>query len=206
MYIQITGTSPIAEGLTRRVYPHPDDDRLLIKVIRPDRLSGPPMTFRWYQKRRRYRHLSSFLHEIREHLVVCVHEGAHRPHLQNIVGLVDTELGCGLVTEALRDRDGGYALTLAQLVKQGAFDEVARRELQRFLDWLRGSMIVVNDLQLCNVVYAWDASGRSRFVLVDGIGEGATVPLRSLFDRVNQWAKRRAIAAFEKRLQHKLAG
>jgi len=204
MPIALTPALPVASGLTRLIFAHPADPALLIKVMRPEKVAEARRPWRWYQKRRRYRHLASFLHELREQLVICAHEGAPRPHLQNIVGLVDTDLGCGLVTEALRDRDGGYAPTLSQLVKQGRYNGAAQRDLESFIEWLRGSMIVVNDLTLGNLVYAQDDGRGARFVLIDGIGEGATLPLRSLFDGINRGAKERAIARLREKLQRKL--
>ena len=174
----------------------------MIKVLRPERAEWYAIQrFGLLQKRRRYRGLSGFLQEIREQFAVHAAEGRPSPHLQNIVGLVDTDRGFGVVIEALRGRDGGYAPTLASLVKEGRFDAAARRDLDIFFEWLLRSPLVVTDLTWGNLLYA-HAEGADRFVLIDGVGESAALPLRSLFDAINRRSKRGRIRA----LLAKIAG
>lgn len=193
---------PVATGNSRLVYRHPADAGLLIKLLRPEKAAWfRQRRFRWYQKRRRYRELGSFLQEIGEQLVARVQQGGLVPHLQEVVGLTETDLGPGLVVRALHARDGRYAPTLASVVRSGGFDAQAEQALERFFEWLLRSRIVVSDLNWGNLLYAWDeVLGASRFVLVDGMGEAAAFPLRSLVDWINRASKRRKIAALRTRI------
>lgn len=194
--VVLAGSLPIATGNSRAVYRHPADSELLIKVMRPEKVAWfREQRFRWYRKRRRYGELSSFLQEIAEHLAVRAEQEGAAPHLQQIAGLVETDLGLGLSVRALRARDGRYAPTLAALVRSGGFDGTAQQMLKEFVDWLLGSRIVVSDLNWGNLLYAWDAADeRHRFVLVDGMGESAAIPFRSFAAWVNRGSKRRKIA------------
>lgn len=192
---------PFAQGMNRRVYVHPDNAELLIKVLRPDRAQWfRKQHFAWYQKRRRYLGYSSVLQELREQLAVHAHEERASPHLQNIVGLADTDFGLGLVVEALKDAQGGYAPSLSRLLKEDRFDASARRDLDTFFAWLLQSPLVVTDLTWSNLLYAHDDNDGRRFVLVDGYGESVALPVRTLFDFFNRRSKRQRIQALRDRV------
>ncbi|MDT0498462.1 YrbL family protein [Algiphilus sp. W345] len=181
---------PIAQGLNRCVYAHPHDPGQLIKVLRPDRAQWyDEKRFRWYQRRRRYRGCSGFLQEIREHLAVYAAERGISPHLENIVGMTDTDLGFGLIVEALRGRNGGYAPPLSKVVRSGDFDASAQAALDQFLAWLLQSPIVVTDLTWGNLLYAVGDNHTQRFVLIDGFGESVALPLRTFSDSINRRSK-----------------
>jgi hypothetical protein len=200
--VALAGSPPVATGNSRVVYRHPADAQLLIKLVRPDKQAWfRDQRFRWYQKRRRYGELGSFLQEVAEHLAVRAEHGKTPPHLQEIVGFTETDLGLGLVVRAVRSQDGRYAPTLATVVRSGGFDHLARRALEAFFIWLLGSRIVVSDLNWGNLLYAWDASaGAHRFVLVDGMGESAAFPLRSFAAWINRGSKKKKIAGLRAKI------
>jgi len=199
----------IAAGHTRDVYRHPDDASLLIKVIRPSAIEarygrGAP----WYKfKRRRYRHLIAYLREVREQIAVHAAGGQHPPFLQKIVGFAETDMGMGLVVEAVRAADGSFAPTVAELARQGRLDPARLAALDRFLDEMVNSPVIVADLNPFNVVYGCGA-GRSgeaeHFVLIDGIGHKNVIPLERMSARINRWSKARKAVRFREMVAARL--
>ena len=189
--IRLKDAEIIAAGHTRDVYRHPDDASLLIKVIRASAIAtrygrGSP----WYKfKRRRYAHLISYLREVREQIAVHAIGGPHPRFLQKIVGFVETDMGMGLVVEAVRAADGSSAPTVAALAAEGALDEVRLAALDRFLDEMVNSPVIVADLNPFNVVYGRGADGVDHFVLIDGIGHKNLIPLERMSARLNRWSK-----------------
>jgi hypothetical protein len=197
----------IAAGRTRDVYRHPDDASLLIKVIRPSAIQerygrGAP----WYKfKRRRYRHLIAYLREIREQIAVHATGQPHPPFLQKIVGFVDTDLGMGLVVEAVRAPDGTSAPTVAELAGQGRLDPARLAALDRFLDEMVNSPVIVADLNPFNVVYGRGADGSDHFVLIDGIGHKNLIPLERMSAQINRWSKARKAERFRQMVAARIA-
>lgn len=200
--IRLQGAEIIAAGNTRDVYRHPDDPALLIKVIRPSAIekrygSGGP----WYKfKRRRYRHLIAVLREVREQIAVQAVGHVHPRFLQKIVGFVETDFGMGLVVEAVRTRDGGYGPTVAKLANKSLMDAAKIQALDRFLDEVIASPVIVADLNSFNVVYSDAPPEEPHFVLIDGIGHKNVIPLERMSAAINRWSKARKVARFREML------
>lgn len=196
----------IAAGHTRDVYRHPDDASLLIKVIRPSAIEGRyGRGAPWYKfKRRRYRHLITYLREVREQIAVHAVGEPHPPFLQKIVGFVETDMGMGLVVEAVRAADGTSAPTVAALAAGGLLDQVRLAELDRFLQEMVNSPVIVADLNPFNVVYGRGAGGVDHFVLIDGIGHKNLIPLERMSARINRWSKARKADRFRQMVAARL--
>jgi len=191
----IQSLKPIASGKFRLVYEHPDNRNLLIKVIRPEMIdkrwgSGSP----WYKRRRRMKQYSLYLREINEFLATCAADGKAPSFAQKITGLIETDLGLGLITEAARDRGGNLGLPLKRLLVDQRFDDVARAALDRFTEALLKSNIVIADLHTGNIVYAYNETEGDHFVLIDGIGAATLIPLKVWSRRVNLSSKKSSIA------------
>lgn len=197
----------VAAGSTRNVYRHPDDPALLVKVIRPAAIeqkfgSGAP----WYKfKHRRYRHLIAYLREIREQIAMHAIGGAHPPFLQKIVGFVETDLGMGFAVEAVRGRDGNFAPTLAELIRRGQYDPRTREKLDRFLDELLASPVIVADLNPSNVVLGYTPERGEHFVMIDGIGFKNVIPLERMSAYVNRWGKTLRVSQFRAAVEKRAA-
>lgn len=195
--IKLSDRRPLASGSSRHVFLHPNDDDLLIKVIRRDAVdkrygSGRP----WYKTTRRYRHFISYLREIREEIAMRAQSETHPASLQRVVGFADTDLGFGLVVEAAKDRDGNLAPTLPELVAAGRYDAKVRADLQACLDELLASPVILADVHGANLVYAWDAARGDHFVLIDGIGCKTLIPFNQMSRLINRYSKRRRIERF----------
>jgi hypothetical protein len=192
--IILTGKAPLAQGSTRDVFWHPGDPDLLIKVIRRDAIEkrygkGRP----WYKTTRRYRHYVSYLREMREEIAVRALMDEHPDSLQKIVGFAETDLGFGLVVEAAKDRDGGLAPTLPDLIAAGRYDAKAHADLQTCLNELLDSPVILADVHGANLVYAWTQARGNHFVLIDGIGCKTLIPLNRMSRWINRYSKQKRI-------------
>lgn len=180
---------PLTQGTMRRVYEHPDRPDWLIKVYRPEiraRLeaqSGP-----WQRRLRRLGMYSLYAREIEEYLAAHA-AGEGTPLVQKIVGLVETDIGLGIVVEAARDRRGALAPTIPQMIERGLFNEEAQRALLRFIDAVLASRVIVSDLHWRNLVYAYTPERGDHYVMIDGIGSANLLPLKAVFPSMNRRSK-----------------
>lgn len=183
---------PIGRGAQKLVYRHPDDPRLLVKVVNPAFIKRHDRNDAFYKRRRRIGHYRAFEREVREHLASRArHAGHYAPcrHLQNILGMVDTDLGAALLVEAVLDANGDPAPSLAELQRRGEFGARERQALDTFIDWAMTSNVLINDLSPDNLV--WHRDGH--FVLIDGMGDRAAIPVRSHSQWLNRHYKRKKI-------------
>jgi hypothetical protein len=171
--------TPLADGKTQSVYQHPSDPKLLVKVRKLDRLKQT------YERRvggiigfkRRHGFYTTWHRELEHYFSVCLRLG-YRPHfLQEYHGIIDTDVGLGLIVNRITDRAGNLAPTLADVVtKTGLTDDLLAKveELRRQINELR---ISTNDISVSNIVYGWNARIGDHLVLIEGIGVNTFIPL-----------------------------
>jgi hypothetical protein len=183
--------TPVASGGGRLVFQHPHDRNLLIKVDGQNSAAEPRRTaVPWYKRYRRFHRYRQLLRELNEY-VACVEATGKSPgYTQRVVGLVETDYRLGLLTEALRGRDGRLAPTLQELAATGRFDAAARADLEQFCGALLEGDMVICDLHPGNLVHAWDGATGHRFVMVDGHGNKTLFPLALLCRFSNRLCKR----------------
>jgi hypothetical protein len=198
---------PVAIGRQRYVFVHPDDPGLIVKVVtegyvarRSDK-GGRPYK-RWHKNYIRSRHHQVFLREIKEHLALRAAEISLPRYVQEIVGFAETDIGMGVVSRAVRDRNGDLAPTLRTLLEEGRFDGEARGHLDEFFDWLLHSVVVIGDLNAGNIVYGYDPQWGDHFVVIDGIGDKNIIPLCSMSARLNRMSKDRRIERINQEIAH----
>ncbi len=165
---------------------------MLVKVVNPRFLERRDKRDRFYQKRRRIGHHRAFAREMLEHLASrALKPGrlAPCPHMQNILGVVDTDLGAALLVEAVLDENGELATTLRDLVESGHLGPREQQALEAFLDWALTSNVLINDLSADNL--AWHPDGH--FVMIDGLGDRAGIPIRAVSPWFNRLYKRKKI-------------
>jgi len=182
--ISLKEIQPLAAGLDRWVFSHPNDPALIIKVHRLDRLDGQPWHKRLRNSLQRLGHWNRHMHEIQEFIAINQHCGGTPSWLKKLHGFIETDLGLGLVYEAERLPDGSLAPTLEFLVRENLVNEQLIRALKVFWNQLLESSLIVGDLNLGNLVYAND-----RIALIDGIGDHHAIPLRSWFPALNRRSK-----------------
>jgi hypothetical protein len=197
--------TPLAAGSTRLVYAHPAGPDLLIKVLRKATRIRHGSGSRLKQLRTD-RPVKLFLREIREQLLLTANGESPLWFLQAICGFVETDLGVGLVVEALRGADGDLAPTLVDLIRRGGFDGEARADLARFVGALRESDVALCAVGPVNVVYAQDPALGRRFVLVDGFGERGFLPVKRISRILHRHTKERQLSWFTAEVERLLAG
>jgi hypothetical protein len=182
--------TPVTQGRSRLVFEHPENPDWLVKVMRPDKLderfgSGTP----WYKRRRRFGPYLSYVREIQEFVAGWSSHGGSLPFLQKIIGLVETDLGLGLITGAVRGSDGKLAPSLANMLRAGEYDEQAEAALEKFIARLLDCDVIVSDLNPGNLVYAHSEADGHHFVMIDGIGNANIWPLKAMSRRFNRRSK-----------------
>ena len=179
---------PLAIGHQRAVYQHPERDDLLIKTMRPEAVARRwNARGRWVKRLRRSRHYVGFLRELKEYIAVFTHIPDGNPPIARIQGLLETDLGLGLVCEKVRGPDGKIASTLHALYRQhGGEPPWAAAALEEFERELLRYNVIVGDLNAANLVYGSDSRGGPRLVLVDGFGEKSAIPISSMSTVINR--------------------
>ena len=202
---------PAAIGRQRYVFVHPGDPDLIIKVptegyvARRSDIGGRPHK-RWIKKYLRSRHYQVFLRELREQLALRATGETLPCHVQTITGFVETDMGMGVVSRAVRTRDGALAPALPQLIAQGRFTAAARRHLDEFYEWLLSSPVVVGDLNIGNIVYGYTPGFGEHFVIIDGLGDKNAIPFSSISARLNRLGKMRRIRRLDQQIAASLPG
>lgn len=206
-FLPVAHLTPVATGKTRSVYVHPNNPDLIVKVptpiyVRQRAGEGAKWHKRLYRSFIRSRHFLVFQREIEEHLAVRAQADPFPPYVQAIVGFVETDRGMGLVSRAVRGRDGALAPTLYEIVRAGRFTPAMREKLEAFYAWMLESPLVVGDLTIVNLVYGYAPEVGEHFVMIDGIGDKNLIPFNSLSTRLNRRAKLRAIKRLDARILH----
>ena len=204
-FLKLKDTAFLAKGHSRLVYQHPLEPGYLVKVIRPEVIekrwgSGTA----WYKRKRRYGRFISYVREAQEYIVGCVATGDAPACFQKVIGFADTDLGLGLVTEAVRAPDGTLAPNIADLIERGWFGSIERRALGSFFEELLASPVTLSDLNLGALVYTGDVKTPGRFVLIDGLGTATILPLKTLSAYFNRRSKLGKRARLELRIAQRL--
>lgn len=190
--LRLMGTKPVAVGVKRAIFQHPGHPDLLVKVLHPDFVKkrfGPSGSY--HNRHRRCLHYNYFLRELREYLVACARTPESLSSLPEVLGLVHTDLGLGLVVKKVCGPDGGLAPTLASILAAGALDDRRMKLLDQLQEAVESSDVVIDDLHGGNIVLTRDASGTERFILIDGLGSSTAIPLKALVRLFNRRSKRK---------------
>jgi len=190
--LKLKETKPITNGAVRWVFAHPHDPDLIVKVIREKAIKGRyGGNTKWYKMKRRYGFYITYMREIQEFLAVHVKNNTYPPFLQRIVGFAQTDMGLGLVIEAVKDKSGkNLAPTLLKLIHSGQYDKTAERALETFFsNLLQCDQVVITDLNPANIVYTYNEELGHYFSLIDGIGNNSPIPFKTIFKGLNRRAK-----------------
>jgi hypothetical protein len=175
------------------IFHHPHDVRLLIKVMRVDAKNKSWGMKRFYKSMRRSGTHTDLLRQVTEYFLVSVNSPVPPRCLSRIFGLIETDMGPGLVVEKITSADGTPAIPMKEILQRGPLSDALKDKLHQFMDDLSRHEVVLNDLGLRNMVLATEPSGESRFVLIDGFGERALIPLCSMSRSFNRFNTRRKL-------------
>ena len=185
---------PLAIGNLRAIHQHPLQPALLVKTLRPQavarRYDAPG---RWLKRLPRARQYTGFVRELKEYMALQARAPGGIAPVARMVGIVETDLGIGLVSEKIVDATGAMAPSLHTIYRQnGGASEWTDAALDKLLEELLRFNVIVGDLHASNIVYGSDSRrGTPRFILVDGFGEKNLVPLKSIWRWLNQRNTRR---------------
>jgi len=202
-FLKLKQEKPLAQGSFRWVFQHPDDPDLLIKVIHDAAIKKRfGKKTRWYKRPRRYGKYLCLIREIQEFITVHAQTDTAPPFLQRIVGFAQTDLGLGIVVQAVRNSDGHLAPTLRNLINTGKFDASVKETLDTFLDLLLNSDVIINDLSPGNIVYTQNKNKQPYFVMIDGLGNNSFIPFKTISQKINRKSKLKRFQTFYERVEH----
>jgi len=178
--IKLSSTEPFAQGGNRLCFVDPRDPERCVKVARQGRsatekrLSAPG----W----KRFRPLRYYDDNLRE-LDTCRRierflSAEVWTRVPQCYGMVDTDLGEGIVTDLVRNADGSIARDLKAKLRKEGNDRYFRAAVDDLLAFLRRTGLPTRDLLLHNLV-ARDHNEKGHFTIyiIDGFGSADALPL-----------------------------
>jgi PhoP regulatory network protein YrbL len=187
--LPLAGSTPLAVGHLRYVFQHPLNGNELIKVLRADAIEARGK--KWHKRLARTLHYVGYVRELKEYLAARARGGDAEPPIARMIGLVETDLGLGLISEKVVAPDGTLAPTLAAMYEKRGFTPELNRELDTFLAGLIAGNVIVGDMHAWNIVYGTDSRGGPRFVMIDGFGEKHAIPISSMSRTINRYRTKR---------------
>lgn len=198
--LELANQVALGGGTMRRVYLHPERADSLVKVIRADMLEQRWGGWRnWLKRRARARHFTVYMRELHEYVALRARHPDAAP-IARVYGLVETDLGLGLVVERFQASDGRLAPTLLDLCQEHGLAVWILQGIQDLFRELADCHVVLSDTTPTNIVYGSSHGEPPRFVVVDGFGEKNVVPLCSMSPAYN----RRRLGQLYRRMLGKL--
>jgi hypothetical protein len=195
--VRLADLTPFARGGHRHCYRHPKHSDRCIKVLRHDRFSPSGSGVR--------RTPDENTLEFAAYQELRGRAGAEVwNHIPRCYGLVDTDLGPGLVTDLLTGADGLPAPTLQRRIQRG-IDASCRAALEEFSGFLLRTLIRVGDLRPANLlVCARPDADTERIFIIDGLGN-QNVLWSPLFLPFRRFKIRRKLRRLDRRIQSEIA-
>lgn len=189
-------------GQDRAVYLHPDYPDVLFKVLRNPAGRRMPRTFRGITQRLfpsvRYRPIQK---EYAAYLGLIPKIGdlpGDFP-ITHLFGICRTDLGPATMVERIGDADHPVGLSLKSMRQQGALDGTLVPLLNDFADRLLRWQVRTTDMTMQNIVLG-ERAGVRQFVLVDGIGDVFSIPIRTWSKTAMRIGQRQSLAAIARKL------
>ena len=197
----LSNKEPVASGGQRTVFFHPEIDNYLVKVISREYMESVKKMWPISTRLRRLPYYWVYINEIVEFFFVREKEVANKHFIQTIIGFADTDIGLGLVVEAVRKKNGELANSLSEIIINGEYTQQHLQGMEELIDWINSNYVVVRDLTTRNIV--WDEQNE-HFVLIDGIGVKNLPSLRSFSKSYNARANRKRTEKLRLRLTRQL--
>lgn len=193
-FLDLAEDKPLFYGTTRRVYRHPQDASLLVKV--PSQAEEERRIANRPEWKQRFKPTGianiTNMREAAEMLRLNPKAEPELPHLFAFIGLVATNHGWGQMVRAEYDSEGNYAPTLEQIASE---PKRYQQPLKNFIQWAKKTDAVFIDLEPWNCVLA-ERGGKEQIVVIDGIGEKTIIPFRTYFPALNKKKNAQQIARF----------
>jgi len=187
----LSNSKPFARGGHRLCYLHPENPAWCIKVM----MAHSPRIGRKDENLLEYRAYQ----ELERHGDPAIWEHIPRCH-----GLVETDLGRGLVTDYLSGPDAAEVPNLKQRIDQG-YDASCQKALEEFKAFLLKHLVRVGDMRPANLlVCKLPDSDDERIFIIDGLGDQHFIWWRS-FRFLRPLKIRRKIRRLESRIREQIA-
>ncbi|QPG05522.1 hypothetical protein IT774_15725 [Salinimonas marina] len=162
--LQLTSDLLLSSGSNRACYYHPYDANLCVKVLHKD---SPRKT--------QTREINYFRFLKRRNIA--------SPMVANLMDVVPTSRGTGVVFELVRDADGQVAKTVGHYLRQDDpdFNRMVVDKLDELIKHLVQQNIIFRDLITENVMLRRTGNNEYLPVVVDGIGHNDFLPLCDYF-------------------------
>ena len=173
--------NPVAAGAQKTVYKHPEMANTLIKITKAPSDSDKRAFWGIPSRLPRY---WEYACQIIEHLAIREYDPEDALYIENVMGLVDTDLGVGLLVEAIETGDGELAPTIRHIIdKSGRLTDDQQRGFEDLLVWAKRSNTIIRDFSTNNIVWNEETN---RFVVIDGIGAKSILSLRNFWRFYNR--------------------
>ena len=189
--LKLSTREPLASGAAKWVYEHPEIPGAIIKIAKytqPSKPSGRLSRLSRYWE---------YVCQIIEHLAIREMEPENAKYLEKVIGLVETDIGVGLVVEGIWTKNGELAPTLRQLKGNGGLSTEQRKAFEALLTWAGLTDVVIRDFSTSNSV--WDERHQC-FVIIDGVGAKPAFTLRNISRPYNRKTNEKKAAKLRKRI------
>lgn len=208
--VKLAHLTPLLYSKTRMVFEHPLDRNLLIKVHKPRKKAPSETGMRaWIAATEdHFQYTTGILREIAQFVESRYRDyGPVTQYIAPIHGVIDTDLGLGLLVAAARDSEGRIAPTVRTLLDDRRMTSQRLDALKRVLEAIVDTDLVIGDLNLENIVLCHADSPDERFLIIDGLGERTFFPVqrwirflsrrqkRIFAEKVSRWATQAVKAA-----------
>lgn len=201
--LRLGSIAPLLSSKTRWVYAHPHDSSLLVKVHIP-RLSNAEQSAlqAWYLAAKDYFLYSTGMVRELRHFVDSRYrdQGLACSRICPIHGVVETDLGLGLLVSAARAADGSLAPTLQVLMENRLLNASRIADLRALLSSMVDSTLTFADMNYENLVLENAGAEDERFVIIDGLGDRTWIPIQRWLRSVRRRKKRHFQQRVERRL------
>ena len=175
-------SEPIGQGRERACYVHPEDPRLAVKIPLGETSQQTQRDLRFYARLRK-------------------RNAVHNKHIPGFHGVVDTNLGRGIVVDLIRDYDGQISRPLNWYLAQGFPIEEFEPLLEEMIESFLESRIIFNhDLTIGNLLWQKRSMSRGRMVAIDGLGDVVAIAWLDAFAPLARRKIRRRWNRFLERL------
>jgi hypothetical protein len=178
--IELKASRPLISGAYRDVFQHPHHADLLIKVIKPLFIERNARRMNWYDVRFEPGHYKGLLREIEKYLLLYSRGQQNLPFIQRFVGIVETDLGLGMVVSRVAGHGGALAPTLSEVVQARGLDADLRARIQDLQEDLIRHHVVFGDISANNIVEAPGATHAHRLVVIDGLNDRLWLPVNAM--------------------------
>ena len=204
--ISLQGVKPFAEGGNRLCFIHPNNNKLCLKISKPEVIEKLYLNAPWYKKLRMKRSFDDNYREERAYKQRAIKENPKKiwKHLARWYEFIETSEGLASCTEVITNNDK-IALNLEEyLSKNGRTPEIDEA-LGEFEIFLKKTKLLTKNIIPHNLAVKENISGLT-IKIIDGLGSMSFIPLPEISSSfANMYVKRR-IELMYSRIEWDLSG